>query len=162
MKKLAGLLLLLAIIQGCKKDKDKETDNEDKVTITNGVWGNVTLTEGNCMPVIVDASKEPYVSTCKTYGVKRTVQIYEFTTIDEAEPRLGYGSYDRFKTQLIKELESDTEGFFQTELPAGQYTIVIIENGKLYARQYGNNGINPVTHTGGRTQFDININKASY
>lgn len=169
MKKLAGLLLIMAIIQGCHKQKcDPETgcdimkafaDNPAKVTITSGVWGTVYLTEGNCMPTIIDL---PSKSTCKSCPVMRTVQIYEFTTRSQAEPVNSYGPYDKFNTTLVKEVESDSQGFFEAAMPAGKYSIVIKENGKLYAFGFdGQGGLGPV-EVSGATKYDVHINRASY
>jgi hypothetical protein len=172
MKKIAGLLILMAIIQGCHKQKcDPETpcdlqkartENAEKVTITTGVWGTVYLTEGNCMPVVREKPTDPYISTCKSCPVIRTVQIYEYTTRSQAEPYPSYGPYDKFNTSLVKEVVTDSQGFFQASLPAGKYSIVIKENGKLYAYSYdAQGGIAPV-EVNGVTQHDVNINRASY
>jgi hypothetical protein len=172
MKKLAGLLLMAAIIQGCHKqnpppgcDLQKTmTENTGKLTIPLGIWGTVYFTEGNCMPVI-----DPHTTTCKSCPVKRIVQIYAYTKTSQALPYPNHGTlFDSFSTQLIKEVETDDQGFYQVSLPGGIYTVAIKENGKLYANGGdGQGGITPVEVGGptkyGPTNYNVNINyKASY
>src|SRR5262245_48942879 len=139
MYRYLALVLIITIIQSCHKKAGSNDDqytcdmqkvkamNAGKVSITNGVWGTIAFTEGDCMPTMLPAS------TCKTCAVKRTVRIYEYTTYQQATPSNGSRFFDSFSTNLIKEVETDDLGFFQTELPAGKYTIAIVENGKLYA-----------------------------
>ena len=165
-------MLLIAVIQGCKKNKHDESascnmfevqaENATKIKVTDGVYGTVSFTEGDCMPVVHGGTD---VSTCKTCPAKRTVKIYEYTTVDQATPR-GRTTifYDSFDTKLVKEVDTDNNGFFQTDLPAGQYTIVVVENGKLYANGWdGQGGIKPFTHTSGAQNVSVDINyKAAY
>src|SRR5688572_24995513 len=158
MNKLLALILLITIIQGCDKDKEEEPDcnmqevnekNANKVTIKNGVWGTIAFTEGNCMPVV-----DPAV--CKTCPVKRTVQIYEFTRQHQADPAIITRFYNSFSTRLVSEVITDNDGFFQTELPAGDYTIVIVENGKLYANNFdGGGGISPFKQGSGASKVNL-------
>jgi len=160
---LLSLGLLVGLIQGCDKEKTQvnkgcdiqkvHENNASKVTITNGIWGTVALMEGNCMPVI-----EPATTTCKTCPVKRIIRIYEYTTFSQATPQNGLGFYDSFTTQVIKELDTDSDGFFQTELPQGTYSIVILENGKLHATYFdGQGGLNPVTFNGGKQNVNLTM-----
>ena len=79
------------------------------------------------------------------------MRIYEYTLAKQATPTNNTEGrfYDSFSTRLIKEVESDDNGFFQASLPAGKYTLVAIENGKLYSDTgeiiSGEMGISPVT-----------------
>lgn len=172
MKKWIALILLIAVIHGCKKNKHNESascnmfevqaENATKITVTDGVWGTVSFTEGDCMPGFHTGLD---VSTCKTCPVKRTVKIYEYTTVNQANPRGRLTTfYHSFDTKLIKEVDTDNNGFFQTDLPAGKYTIAIVENGKLYANGWdGQGGIKPFTHTSGSQNVSVDINyKAAY
>jgi YD repeat-containing protein len=66
--------------------------------------------------------------------------------------------YDSFSTRLIKEFETDDNGFFQVDIPVGRYTITVVENGKLYTfgwDQYG--GISSVTFAGGKQKADLTL-----
>lgn len=170
MKKIVSLLLLVVVlVAGCNKKNDNRkpgcnmqkvyNDNAAKVTIAAGIWGTVAFTEGNCMPAI-----DPKTTTCKTCPVQRVIRIYAYTTINEATPQNRNGFYDSFSTTLIKEFRTDENGFFQTEIPAGHYTIVAIENGKLYAfGGDGQGGIGPLTVTSGKQQVNLTFHyKAAF
>ena len=158
------LFILVLTILGCTKSKLNKSDcdiqqvyqdNAAKPTITDGVWGTVSFTQGNCMPVVGSG-----ISGCVTCPAQRTVRIYEYTSMDQASYISGSsGFYESFQTQLIKEIQSDANGFYEAALPVGTYTIVVIENGKLYANlSDGHGGINPVIVEGGREKLDVNIN----
>lgn len=135
-----------------------QDDNALKLTIPSGIWGTVALIEGNCMPVI-----QPTSSDCKTCPVKRTLRIYDYTKTDQASPSQSGSFYDSFTTSLIKEVTTDENGFFQTDIPAGHYTIVAVENGKLYAfGTDGQGGISPFTFTNGKQNINLAISYAVF
>lgn len=165
MKIICGFCLLLFTLIGCDNDNHMEnpaecdiqkvyTDNAKKLTIANGIWGTVSSMEGNCMPVI-----QPGSTTCKHCPVKRMVKIYEYTLLGNATPSGNSPIFfDSFKTRLIKQLDTDDNGFFQTSIPPGQYTIVVVENGKLYANgSDGQGGLSPVTFTNGTQKIDLTM-----
>lgn len=168
--KFFGTLLLLFILMAfsCNKQVanslkcnigETYKSNEAKLTIRQGVWGTVAFTEGNCMPMIGGSPD------CKTCPVKRTIRIYEYATMaDASQDDQSPIFFKTIETKLVKELEADDEGFFQTELAPGRYTIVVLEEDKLYANgSDGQGGINPVTVNDGAEKMDININyKATY
>ena len=139
MKKITSMFFFALTFLSCHKDNQSldfditkvYAENAAKVTITNGIWGTIAFKEGNCMP-----TPQPQLSTCKTYPVKRTVRIYEYTTIDNAIPKKATAFYDSFSSRLIKEIETDDNGFFQTSISPGHYTIVVVENGKLYVNGF--------------------------
>jgi hypothetical protein len=168
MKRLFFLCLISIPFFSCHKDKEGEKscdmakvleDNAKKATVTNGIWGTIAFMEGNCMPMIL-----PSGNSCKTCPVKRTVRIYESTQVDQATPQNFGGFYDSFSTKLIKELDTDKNGFFQTAIAPGQYTIVVVENGKLYTFGASNSGtLSPLTVTGGKQNANLTlIYKASF
>ena len=163
MRSLVTLILSLLLLAGCSKeaqeaaaDCDVKTAYEanlSKATIQNGVWGTVAFMEGNCMPVF-----DPKSSTCKTCPVQRTVRFYEYTLRSQATPQNGGAFFDSFSTQLVKEVVSDGQGFFQAELPAGKYTVVVVENGKLYTFGFdAQGGLSPVTVTGGKQNINLTL-----
>jgi hypothetical protein len=153
IKVVLALALTLSII-GCKKDDKRENvncdidktleENESKVTISKGIWGTVSMLQGNCMPIV-----DPNV--CTHCPVKRTVRVYEYTMPSKAVP---YNNstifFDSFQTQLIAETEADEDGFYQLDIPPGQYTIVTLEQGKIYAG--GSDGV------GGLSPFSLENN----
>lgn len=163
MKKILPLMALLFAFSACDKDENEELvqpapcdivqtyiNNATKVIIPSGVWGTVSSMEGNCMPIVGPGS------TCKHCPVKRTVKFYAYTTTANAVPTPGnnYGFYDSFSTLLVKQVDTDDEGFFQTSLLPGAYTMVVEENGKLYGCgiKDAQNAINPISFAGGGTQ----------
>ena len=163
MKKFAVLLILVLIVIGCHKDNASETscniqqvylDNANKVTITSGVWGTVSSMEGNCMPMI-----PPSTSTCRNCPVQRTVKIYQYTTLSSAVTTDPYKRFfDSFNTQLLAEVETDENGFFQINISPGHYTIVTVENGKLYAEETdGQGGLNPFILSSGTQNVNIKM-----
>lgn len=143
MNKFFSFFLILLTLS-CSKDSESElncyteTDppsNSDKVTIKQGVWGDVWFWSGNFMPV---AGGE----ICQ---VKREVYVYELTTRSEAE-QIDYTSfYKGISTKLVTVVASDSDGFFQIELETGNYSLFIKEDGKFYSNVFNEIGIFPVT-----------------
>lgn len=167
MKIIFRFCFLLFAITSCHKENPNLStgcdiqkvyaDNAAKVTITNGVWGTVSSMEGNCMPVV-----QP--SSCKNCPVKRTVKIYQYTLISNATPSNNSSIFfDSFNTALITQVETDANGFFQTTIPPGNYTIVVVENGKLYANGTdGQGGLSPFTATSGTQKINLTMNYKAY
>lgn len=164
MKHVVTFLIAVILFTACTKtDINKVTrDNKEKVSIETGVWGTVSFKEGNCMPGIGNIS-------CRHYPVSRTVRIYNHTTVAQATPAESIlnGFYSQFSTNLVKEVQADNDGFFEATLPPGEYTLVVMENNKLYANLISGNGtlaaINPITITTGLVNKDVLIDyKAAY
>ena len=162
MKGILTLLFGVIILAGCEKKNDAAkscnigvaySDNQQKVTITSGVWGTISSIEGNCMPPVI-----PGEGSCTQCPVQRTVRIYEYTLRSEAVPATNPAGvfYNSFNTTLIKEIATDENGFYQTTLPPGQYSFVVMENGKIYANgSDGMGGLNPHNITEGLNKVDI-------
>jgi hypothetical protein len=159
MKTFILLLLSITVMLACKKETKTSVCNMDsiyatnaaKVTITNGVWGTVSEMTGNCMPVI-----DPYTTDCTHCPIVRKVRIYPYTTTSNAVVANPGGFYSSFSTTLIAEVDTDALGFFQVTLPAGNYTVVVVEDGKLYSPLGdGFGGINPVTVAAGSTKMNL-------
>ncbi len=135
-----------------------QQSNSARVTIANGVWGTVSLKQGDCMPT---TSK---TSTCSACPVEREVRIYSYTTLQDIEPATDNPSLAKsFKTQLIKTVMADDQGFYQADLPAGKYSVVIVEDGNLYLNVLDNEGgISPVTIAQGRVNLNLVVDHAVY
>ena len=164
-----SLCLFCLLFVGCHKYKNSNTtpancdiqqvynENAKKVSITNGVWGTVSLAEGNCMPSV------PY-TPCKIQRcpIKRTVKIYQYSTTSNTIPFNPYGPFfDSLNTQLVRQVNTDENGFFQADIPTGHYSIFIVENGKLYAdnnKKDNQGGLYPLSFTSGM----INVNLELY
>jgi len=107
---------LLGMVTNCTDPgrSVKPPDNRDKVTISQGVWGNVWFWKGNFMPGSVSGTITPVV---------REVYVYEatsFTSVefDTAHPPLIREIHSRFIGKAI----SDEDGFFQMHLAPGKYS----------------------------------------
>lgn len=168
MKHLSWILLFF-LLTSCKKIANQaqtsncdmtaiKKSNSSKVSISSGIWGTVSLIQGNCMPTTDKNS-----TSCSECPIKREVRIYNYTTIQDAEPATVIGLYNSFKTQLIKTVFTDDQGFFQAEVPDGKYTVVFVENGKLYATNFdGQNGISSATVQHAKVNVNLLLNKAVY
>jgi len=163
MKKIIRLLILSLALFSCNKDNPAPprcdmqniyTENAAKVTITSGIWGTDSSMEGDCMPMVLTGS-----STCTNCPVKRTVKIYEYTLLSQATPSdNSLIFFDSFSTRLVAQVDTDVNGFYQTTIAAGHYTIVIVEDGKLYANgSDGQGGLSPVTYATGRQNVNLTM-----
>ncbi len=166
MKKAFSIILISVIILSCSKDKDSEKSincsidqiqelNEKKVTITQGVYGTVFFTAGNCMPGEVGSP-----SPCRTCSVIRKVRIYEYTKFSDVTPITQSSTFfTKVNTKLISEVQTDANGFFEVNLQPGSYTMMVVENGMFYANKGdGQGGIQPITITTGKLKADVDIN----
>jgi hypothetical protein len=163
MKKGLIFFLVSILFWSCHKDKgvpDKTgcdinkvyADNAKKVTITNGVWGTVSNIEGDCMPTVPICN-----SCCRNCPVKRIVKVFQYTLVSDGVTTDPYKVFfDSFNTQFVTQVDTDDNGFFQVDLPAGHYTVVIVENGKLYANiRDGQGGLSPIIVTSGTHNLNL-------
>lgn len=139
------------VISGCDI-LNTYAQNAQKVTITKGVWGTVSSMEGNCMPMV-----PPATNTCKHCAVQRTIKVYPYTLKQNATLVPNTASfYESFNVPAVAEITADANGFYEINLPNGQYSLAIVENGKLYASGLdGQGGINPVTINGGIQKVNL-------
>jgi len=159
MKRTKSFIFLLSLLLfvSCKDNPDAESTcytesdpprNSEKVTIEQGIWGDVWFWSGDFMPV----------GRGEICQVIRKVLIYELTTDEDVE-KVDYSPfYTKIHTKLVTTVYSDSRGFFQIELKPGTYSIFIEENGKYYSNLYSSQGIFPVTVKSGELseiRFDI-------
>jgi hypothetical protein len=133
-------------------------DNSGKVTITQGIWGNVWFWEGDFMP------GPPGDHSGKVTPVEREIWIYEATRYDSVVGANG-GFYSKILTQLKAKTRSNAKGFYQLALPPGKYSVFVVENSLFYANGTDSNGhILPATVSAdsvSKVQVDITY-KATY
>ena len=116
-------------------------DNQNKVTISQGVWGNVWFWEGDFMPII-----DP--NRAKITPVVREIFIYEATSDSMVEPPNGGTFHTKINSQLISIIQSDASGFFQISLEPGKYSFFVKEDSLFYANLWDGEGhIQPATVT---------------
>jgi len=98
-------------------------------------------------------------SGCSNCPARRTVRFYEYTLMSQAVKSGVYSDFfTNFSTRLVKEIETDENGFFQVALSPGKYTMIVVEDAKLYSNiSDGQSGINPVTFNGGLQNVNFSI-----
>ncbi len=151
IKKIAFLCLLIPFMS-CSMQK------EGAPKIKQGVFGTITWVEGNMMPS-PDAPK-----SAGSKPVEREIKIYEAVTFKQTKGEAPL--FTSVEGKLVKTVKSNAKGFFECELPVGNYSVFTVEEGgKLFANNFDGNGlINAVDVTQkGVVKLDIQINyKAAY
>jgi hypothetical protein len=142
MKNVIFSVILTIFFCSCKKDTPifptkASVDYSNLVTIKQGLWGSCSYLTGNCMP--------GSSSTCKQTPVKRTIYIYSATNETQAV-HIVSNFYSQINTTLVGQIQSDDNGFYQISLQVGQYSILILEQGKYYTVSWDGLGLlTPVT-----------------
>jgi hypothetical protein len=144
IKKIPSVLMLLLMILPpyyCDRNFVTETeqrryppDNAHKVTIQQGVWGDVLFWEGDFMPTV------PPTPGGRIEPVIRDVYIYKATTKDQVRPRFSGSFYEEIDAELVKIIRSDVSGFYQTELDTGLYSFFVKEDTLFYANGFDSDG----------------------
>lgn len=136
----------------CGKDyrpTERPPRNLDRVSITQGIWGDVWFWDGNFMP--------PCGSGTVT-AVGREMRIYELARIGDVVSA-GGGFFEDVHTPLVATVWSDAQGFFQMALPPGDYSVFSVEDSLLYANRFdGSGAVYPVEVRAGEVtgiRFDI-------
>ena len=95
-------------------------DNSGKVTITQGIWGDVWFWRGSFMPNSHNGT---------ITAVAREMRIHEITRLDQVD-QFPYTAtfYTAIHTALVATVHSDEAGFFQVELPPGRYSLFSVED----------------------------------
>ena len=117
-------------------EKKFPPDNHEKVSINQGVWGNVWLWEGNFMPTTDNSSNGTITP------VEREIYIYVATRFDSVSFSNSFGSsfYDSILTKQIAKINSDNSGFYQIELPPGKYSFFVKEDSLFYGSEGDSDG----------------------
>jgi len=129
-KRIASLSLVLVFIlaAGCEEDNGGTKlppRNEDSVTISQGIWGDVWFWEGDFMPLNPSGTVSP---------VSREVVVFELTDYSGTiRSERGGGFYEDILTAEVGRATSRTDGFFQLELPPGEYSVFVVEGSLFYA-----------------------------
>jgi len=124
------ILIIVLLLTGCKENPIESgikypPGNFEKVTINQGVWGNVWYWEGDFMPG---------TPTGTITQVIRDVYIYKATLYNKADNSNLQGAFYReVHTDLAAVVRSDNSGFFQLELDPGTYSFFVKEDSLFYA-----------------------------
>ena len=153
------------IVFGCENffsDNENKLppDNQYKVTIQQGVWGNVWFWEGNFMPTTDNSSNG------KITAVERKIYIYEATRFDSViRDSIRHPFIKEINSKYVDEVSSDKDGFFQIVLPPGKYSLFVKEDSLYYANESDGDGHLMSAQVSSNTvvKRQININyKAAY
>jgi hypothetical protein len=134
------LVAVLLILPGCKRHHtdpvwpcgsdwrpvEYPQRNYDRITITQGVSGDVWFWAGNFMPMCPTGTVRPVV---------REVRVYELVSPDQIEwtTRDGHMFIRSVRSALVATTLSDPQGFFQLGLPVGRYSIFAVEDSLIDA-----------------------------
>jgi hypothetical protein len=133
-------------------------------SIRQGIYGTITLRTGNCMPRVVTRGEDgtlnlpPRQDPCTVAVVDREVYIY---------PVLGSkykwrGTYLPGDVAPLRVVRSKN-GFYEVEVPAGSYSVLVEDEGKKYC-MFGNSNDEACAVTikaGELWEYQILINHAS-
>lgn len=156
--------LILLVLSGCEDFLSDNgnyfpPDNQNKVTIKQGVWGNVWFWEGNFMPTTDNSSNG------KITAVERKIYIYEATRIDSViRDSIRRTFIKEINSNYVNEVASDKDGFFQIVLPPGKYSFFVKEDSLFFANQSDGEHLMPAEVNSNKVvkrQIDINY-KAIY
>jgi len=132
--------------------------NNGKMSIKQGVYGDVYWIQGNMMP----SPDAPRANNGRP--IERQINIYKITTFKDVEGQAPL--FTKISTELVKTIKSNSKGFYQCELPPGKYSIFTIEEkNSFFANNFNAEGeINTVEIVAGQNvKLDISINyKAAY
>jgi len=156
------LLIGITFLISCKEritqpDPTEPPDNSHKVTIAQGVWGNVWFWEGNFMPPV-----EP--KSASITPVVRDVYVFEATDHNETQPVSGGAFFSAINSELITIVRSDADGFFQVNLDPGKYSFFVMEDSLFYANEWDNEGyiLSATVLQGEVTKRQIDITYKAY
>lgn len=124
------------------KEKDDPQTPRDRDQ-SAGIEGQVFWVEGNQMPQLSENKKQEAAEQAGK-PTKRTLRIHELTHINQAN--LGDYLFGDIETPLVKEVETNEEGYFKVELPPGRYSIFTVEEKGYFANVFDlDSYIHPVT-----------------
>lgn len=145
------LSLYVMVIVSCGFSQEScERRNEDRITISQGVWGNICFWEGNFMPTVhSDRIADRIIDIFKSRGgtitpvvreifITRVITLKDMSDSDVGQPRAGFFSV--IPAKIVATTSSDKKGFYQLELPPGTYSLFVKEDNAFYANNSDGEG----------------------
>ena len=110
-----------------------------------GIKGHVYLVTGNQMP-------SPDQQPLPPKGVKTMLYIFSLTNINEVSREGNSAFYKSISSGLVKQVETDENGYFKTKLKPGLYSLFVKKGDLFYSSQLDEkNNIHPVEVRKGKT-----------
>jgi hypothetical protein len=133
--------------------------NNNINTQTSSLYGKVTLSSGNCMPIVCD--QPPCPTTCSNSGVLRHIYIRQPVGSNNMDTTY---LKDATKSELIKTATSNAAGQYTVQLPNGTYSIFAEDEGKEYCNSFDGQGNACLVEikNGQSVNLDILISHAVY
>ena len=131
---------------------DLPPDNHTRVTVKQGVWGNVWFWKGNF---------QPYCPTGKVIPVVRQIYIHVGTPLDSV--KFDGSMIISMDTRLIAVVTSEETDFYEASLDSGVYSLFIKEESVFYANGGDDTFLSPVYFVPGKVskrQLDITYEAA--
>ena len=123
---------------------------------TSGIHGTVTLRTGNCMPGIVGLETGPDLHPCVQTKISRKIYVYLPSKID-------FKTDEKTLSKLIRTTQSDSEGNYKVDLPPGDYSVLVDDNGEKYCNRFSLDKTLCLVQVGTDFQlYNIEINHAAW
>ena len=102
-----------------------------------GIKGHVYMVKGNQMPSPDRPSSAPA-------GMKTILYVYELTNTSQAVGKEG-AFYTSVSTKLVKEIQTDENGYFKAKLKPGRYSLFVKKGELFYSNIFDDkNNIHPI------------------
>lgn len=69
---------------------------------------------------------------------KREIAVYKLTNVNEVKADGAF--FTGIKTACVAKVSSNAKGYFEVALPAGQYSVFVVEKAGLYANSFNGKG----------------------
>jgi hypothetical protein len=156
-------LPILGLLAGCTgKTTDSATaadtggpwappDYAAMVEIDEGVWGSVVRLSGDWSTG--DGDQNPLSVSVRVYPLLQDADL------ERVSDRPGTtGLLKEPTAAAVAETTADADGFYEIEVPAGPYTVLVQDLGDWYCGSYSETGVCPVTVLESDiTQFDVRM-----
>lgn len=129
-------------------------------SIQTGIWGTVTWLEGNHQP---GSSPNAGAGT----PISREVRFFEPLTMADAVEATdrtdAHSVYDSVSGTMVQAVTSDAAGFYEAELPAGTYSVLVEDEGDWFCNSVSGDGILCAVEVSAdtATQYEIKIDYAA-
>jgi hypothetical protein len=136
-------------------------DNKAKAftdSSNSGVYGQVSMITGNCMPQIISKNN---ISTCSESAFQTTVVIRSLTKVSELENYTHYSG----DTEPLFIISTNDKGIYKIDLAPGEYSVFILDDSnKEYCDDFDGEGnaCKITINENMQSEFNIALDRAVY